>query len=82
MAKFMVSLSGGLLLDEVQLEKLAALIENTERINKKWVGTSVNAPEGYLEELVPTKLNDILTTQLLPESRYYALRFMAANKSE
>lgn len=76
-----LTLMGDVLLTIDQAAALAALLRNTERLNRKWVGSSV-APEGYITELLQTDASEAMNLKFLSEDDYTAYRFLAAQAKE
>lgn len=76
-----LTLMSDVLLTIDQAAELAALLRNTERLNRKWVGSSVT-PEGYITELLPMDASEAMNLKFLPEDDYTAYRFLAAQAKE
>lgn len=76
-----LTLMGDVLLTIDQAAELAALLRNTERLNRKWVGSAVSA-DGYINELVHTDVSEAMSLKFLAEDDYTAYRFLAAQSKE
>lgn len=76
-----LTLMGDVLLTIDQAADLAALLRDTERLHRKWVGTAVT-PEGYVTELLPMDVSEAMNLKFLSEDDYTAYRFLAAQSKE
>lgn len=76
-----LTLMSDVLLTMEQASALAALLRDTERLHRKWVGSSVT-PEGYVTELLPLDVSEAMNLKFLSEDDYTAYRFLAAQSKE
>ena len=76
-----LTLMSDVLLTMEQASALAALLRDTERLHRKWVGSAV-AADGYINELVHTDVSEAMNLKFLSEDDYTAYRFLAAQTKE